>query len=148
MSWRFLSAERFSFLVFKNIFFSLYCTSKDSLTRNDQVLINFSEAFTLGQQVDDVRITVTEEMVAAPDYTEGETTWRQSRLEIKEVGRADDGLYECRAINEGGQYLKSGHISVEFPPTFEDQVITEEWSWDQRATNLSCLGEFSAKVKL
>ena len=89
-----------------------------------------------------MRITVTEQTVAAPDYTEGETTWQLSRLEISEVARSDDGLYECQAINEGGKFLKSGHISVEFPPTFEDQVITEEWSWDQRATNLSCLGEF------
>ena len=78
----------------------------------------------------------------APDYTEGEVTWQESRLVIEQVNRSDDGLYECQAVNVGGKFVKSGHISVEFAPTFEEQVITEEWSWDQRATNLSCLGEF------
>ena len=128
---------------FKKIFiFSLYCTTRVSNKELSKVLINFSEAFTLGQQKDDVRITVTEGQVVAPDYTEGEVTWQESRLVIKQANRSDDGLYECQAVNVGGKFLKSGHISVEFPPTFEEQVISEEWSWDQRATNLSCLGEF------
>ena len=86
-----------------------------------------------------------EEVVRAPDYTEGETSWSQSRLVIEEIKRSDDGLYECQAVNIGGKFLKSGHISVEFAPTFEDQEITEEWSWDQRATNLSCLGRTAMK---
>ena len=80
--------------------------------------------------------------VDAPDYTEGERRWQQSTLYIEDVQRSDDGLYECQAVNIGGKYFKSGHISVEFPPTFEDQVITKEWSWDQRSVNLSCLGMF------
>ena len=52
------------------------------------------------------------------------------------------GLYECKAANKGGEYYKSGHITVEFPPTFEDQLVEQDrhWSWDQRPTNLSCLG--------
>ena len=28
------------------------------------------------------------------------------------VKRQDDGLYECQARNEGGQFFKSGHIQV------------------------------------
>ena len=112
-----------------------------ALTRNSEVLINVSEPFMPGKQPGDVRISVTEEVIDAPDYTEGETSWSQSRLIIENINRSDDGLYECQAVNIGGKFLKSGHISVEFAPTFEDQVITEEWSWDQRATNLSCLGK-------
>ena len=60
---------------------------------------------------------------------------------IEHVKRSDDGLYECQAVNIGGKFFKSGHIAVEFPPTFEDQVIVKEWSWDQRSVNLSCLGK-------
>ena len=86
--------------------------------------------------------------VDAPDYTEGERRWQQSTLYIEDVQRSDDGLYECQAVNIGGKYFKSGHISVEFPPTFEDQVITKEWSWDQRSVNLSCLGMFEITKKL
>ena len=132
----------FHFWFLKIFSFSLYCTAPASNKELSKVLINFSEAFSLGQQKDDARITVTEGLVPAPDYTEGEVTWQESRLVIEQANRSDDGLYECQAINVGGKFLKSGHISVEFPPTFEEQVITEEWSWDQRATNLSCLGEF------
>ena len=102
---------------------------------------NFSEPFLSGDQKDDGRLYVEEKTVEAPDYTEGERKWRQSTLLIEHAKRSDDGLYECQAVNIGGKYFKSGHIAVEFPPTFEDQVIVKEWSWDQRSVNLSCLGE-------
>ena len=97
----------------------------------------------LGEQKDDVRIYVDETTIDAPDYTEGEKKWQQSTLYIEDVKRTDDGLYECQAVNTGGQFFQSGHIGVEFPPTFEDQVITKEWSWDQRSVNLSCLGKLT-----
>ena len=105
------------------------------------IIDNFSEHYILGEQKDDVRIYVDETTIDAPDYTEGEKKWQQSTLYIEDVKRSDDGLYECQAVNTGGQYFQSGHIAVEFPPTFEDQVITKEWSWDQRSVNLSCLGK-------
>ena len=53
--------------------------------------------------------------------------------------RSDDGLYECAATNSGGKYFQSGHITVEFGPTFEEQVYDREWSWKQIPVNLSCI---------
>ena len=50
---------------------------------------------------------VEEAAVEAPDYTEaGERRWQQSSLHIERVRRTDDGLYECRAVNIGGEYYK------------------------------------------
>ena len=114
----------------------IYCVKIDILNSP-----NFSEPFLSGDQKDDGRLYVEEKTVEAPDYTEGERKWRQSTLLIEHAKRSDDGLYECQAVNIGGKYFKSGHIAVEFLPTFEDQVIVKEWSWDQRSVNLSCLGE-------
>lgn len=98
-----------------------------------------NEPFLLGSQPDDGRITVEEQTVVAPEYTEGEKSWQQSTLTIDLIKRTDDGLYECQAVNDGGKFFQSGHLTVEFGPTFEDQLISKEWSWDQRPTNLSCM---------
>lgn len=101
-----------------------------------------SEPFYTGGQPDDDRIVVEESTVHAPAYTEGESFWRKSTITISKIKRPDDGLYECQAENEGGRHYKSGHITVEFGPTFEDQLYDKEWSWDQRPIQLSCIGEF------
>ena len=91
---------------------------------------------------------VEESTVHAPAYTEGESFWRKSTITISKIKRPDDGLYECQAENEGGRHYKSGHITVEFGPTFEDQLYNKEWSWDQRPIQLSCIGELiSPKIK-
>jgi len=100
---------------------------------------SMSEPYVLGGQPDDERIIIEDQIVEAPDYTEGERKWQESWLTINNVKRTDDGLYECQAVNVGGKFFKSGHLTVEFAPTFEDQQITKEWAWDQRTTNLSCL---------
>ena len=100
----------------------------------------FSEPFYTGGQPDDDRIIVQESTVHAPYYTEGESFWRKSTIIIDGVRREDDGLYECQAENEGGRFYKSGHITVHFGPTFEDQLYDKEWSWDQRPIKLSCIG--------
>jgi len=98
-----------------------------------------NEPFYTGGQPDDDRIIVEESTVHAPYYTEGESFWRKSTITITKVKRSDDGLYECQAENEGGKFYKSGHITVEFGPTFEDQLYDKEWSWDQRPIQLSCI---------
>lgn len=98
-----------------------------------------NEPFYTGGQPDDDRIVVEESTVHAPAYTEGESFWRKSTITISKIKRPDDGLYECQAENEGGRHYKSGHITVEFGPTFEDQLYDKEWSWDQRPIQLSCI---------
>ena len=65
--------------------------------------------------------------------------WIVSELNINSVQRSDDDLYECQARNEGGKFFKTGHIQVEFGPTFEEQPMTEQWSWDQNPINLTCI---------
>ena len=34
-----------------------------------------------------------------------------------------------------------GHLTVEFPPTFQHTTMTEAWSWDMKAANLTCRAE-------
>ncbi|XP_059086244.1 fasciclin-2-like isoform X2 [Tigriopus californicus] len=91
-----------------------------------------------GQPLDD-RIYVENSLERAPDYTEGETEWRVSEIVISDIKRKDDGLYECQARNEGGEFFKSGHIQVEFAPTFEETPVSKEYSWDQHPINLTCI---------
>ena len=35
--------------------------------------------------------------------------------------------------------LMSSHFQVEFAPTFEEQPMYDEWSWDQNPINLTCI---------
>ena len=102
-------------------------------------IFHFSTPYYVGGQPDDDRIIVEETVIEAPDYTQGERKWKQSTITIGGVRRTDDGLYECQAENEGGRFYKSGHITVEFPPSFEDQLYDKEWSWDQRPIQLTCI---------
>jgi len=99
-----------------------------------------NEPYILGGQPTDDRIYVESRIERAPDYTEDRIEeWRVSEIIISAVERQDDGLYECKAHNEGGQFFKSGHVQVEFAPTFEEQPMYDEWSWDQNPINLTCI---------
>ncbi|XP_047476200.1 fasciclin-2-like isoform X3 [Penaeus chinensis] len=71
--------------------------------------------------------------------TEDDQGRRVGILKIRGVVRADDGLYTCTATSEGGETQVWGHITVEFMPTFEDQVRDVEWSWQQQQVNLTCI---------
>ncbi|XP_042866206.1 fasciclin-2-like isoform X4 [Penaeus japonicus] len=71
--------------------------------------------------------------------TEDDQGRRVGILKIHGVVRTDDGLYTCTATSEGGETQVWGHITVEFMPTFEDQVRDVEWSWQQQAVNLTCI---------
>nr|XP_027220528.1 fasciclin-2-like isoform X2 [Penaeus vannamei] len=71
--------------------------------------------------------------------TEDDQGRRVGILKIRGVVRGDDGLYTCTATSEGGETQVWGHITVEFMPTFEDQVRDVEWSWQQQPVNLTCI---------
>ena len=58
---------------------------------------------------------------------------------IRDVTRADDGLYSCTGKSAGGVTVAWGHITVQFLPTFEQQPTNEFWSWEQEKVNLTCL---------
>ena len=60
-------------------------------------------------------------------------------MRIEGVMRSDDGLYSCSGLSTGGETVVWGHVTVEFPPTFEDQPQDEFWSWEQQPVNLTCL---------
>lgn len=93
------------------------------------------DPFKIGQQENDDRITLEQEVFEDRGETFG-------TLIISSLNRSDDGLYECIAENSAGTGYKNGHITVEFPPTFErTKNLPPTWSWDNRPGNLSCVPE-------
>lgn len=86
-----------------------------------------------GLQPDDERITVQQQ--------ERERGIAVGILTISSLKRSDDGLYACIAKNKGGEATKNGHLTVQFPPTFENTPIKEAWSWDRKPVNLTCSAE-------
>lgn len=93
------------------------------------------EPFTIGSQMQDPRITLEEYVVQEKGETHG-------KLIITNLSRTDDGLYECIAQNNAGIAYKNGHITVEFPPTFErTKELPPIWSWNGKPGNLTCIPE-------
>lgn len=97
--------------------------------------LSSTESFQIGKQPDESRITLDEQ----PFEDRGETF---GTLIISNLNRSDDGLYECIGENKAGTAYKNGHITVEFPPTFErTKNLPPAWSWDNKPGNLSCIPE-------
>lgn len=93
------------------------------------------EPFKVGQQLNDDRITLEEQYFLEKGETFG-------KLIIANLSRGDDGLYECVAENSAGVAYKNGHITVEFPPTFErTKNLPPVWSWKDKPGNLTCIPE-------
>ncbi|XP_015114618.1 fasciclin-2 isoform X2 [Diachasma alloeum] len=90
--------------------------------------------FVKGLQPEDDRI----QLQAMYDNQRGETV---ASLTIQNILRKDDGLYECIATNKVATAYKNGHLTVEFPPSFESMENQTMWSWEQRPVNLTCIAE-------
>ncbi|XP_046600374.1 fasciclin-2 isoform X2 [Neodiprion lecontei] len=88
--------------------------------------------FVVGRQLDNDRIFLENTIDNASWVTTGQLT-------IDVLRRSDDGLYECKAHNKGGDAWKNGHITVEYPPNFESMTNHTVWSWNQRPVNLTCI---------
>ncbi|XP_033219613.1 fasciclin-2-like isoform X2 [Belonocnema kinseyi] len=88
--------------------------------------------FVLGGQPNDDRIILENHQ----DDRNGETV---GILTIRNVIRTDDGLYECIGKNKGGTSYKNGHLTVEFPPSFEATDNRTVFAWDKHPGNLTCI---------
>ncbi|EEB14179.1 Fasciclin-2 precursor, putative [Pediculus humanus corporis] len=86
-----------------------------------------------GRQLYDPRVFVTNEQIGE-DETIGS-------LLIQQAKKSDDGLYECIATNTAAESYKTGHVTVEFPPSFENTPINETWTWERNPVNLTCIAE-------
>ncbi|KAF4523467.1 hypothetical protein B566_EDAN014993 [Ephemera danica] len=92
-----------------------------------------------GAQPDDDRVVLQQDRLP-PLKPNGEER-AQGQLIISGLLRSDDGLYACIASNKGGEALKNGHVTVEFPPSFASTPLKEAWSWDRNPVNITCLAE-------
>ncbi|KAK4886441.1 hypothetical protein RN001_002712 [Aquatica leii] len=88
-----------------------------------------------GQQQYDPRI----KQESYTDEEKGETI---GVLNFNKLRRTDDGLYACIAENKVETAYKNGHITVEFPPSFEKtENYPPVWSWENHPGNLTCIAE-------
>ncbi|XP_043189147.1 fasciclin-2-like isoform X3 [Amphibalanus amphitrite] len=90
------------------------------------------DRFEEGTAPDDDRIQLSQRV---------EDGYRIGTLTITDLKRADDGLYECIAINKGGELLKNGHITTQFKPDFDKSPMHEIFSWHNNPVNLTCVAE-------
>lgn len=93
------------------------------------------EPYRVGSQLTDRRITLEERR----DKEKGESF---GTLFIENLNRTDDGLYECIAKNDIGVAFANGHITVEFPPSFDlIKDYPPVYTWADRPANLTCIAE-------
>ena len=93
------------------------------------------EPFRIGPQLDDPRIRLEQKY----DESKGEAF---GILNIANLNRSDDGLYQCIAENSLAAAYQNGHITVEFPPTFERMKdYPPAWTWADKPGNLTCIAE-------
>ncbi len=64
-----------------------------------------------------------------------------AQIKVEPLLRTDDGLYKCIAFNTRTRTERDGHLTVEFPPTFANTPMKEQWAWEGNPRNLSCLAE-------
>jgi neural cell adhesion molecule len=58
---------------------------------------------------------------------------------ISRLKHDDDGLYQCVARNRGDAAFEVGHITVEYPPSFDHlKNLPPVFSWEEHPANLSC----------
>nr|XP_022908723.1 fasciclin-2-like [Onthophagus taurus]XP_022908724.1 fasciclin-2-like [Onthophagus taurus] len=97
--------------------------------------LNKADLFQIGSQPFDDRILIEN----INNNAKGET---YGILTIRNLSRADDGLYECIADNEIGKAFRIGHITVEFPPVFNNNDnVNEVWTWQNNPVKLTCVAE-------
>lgn len=75
------------------------------------------------------------------NYNE-EEGYNNATLTFNKLNRSDDGLYHCVAKNLAGEAYQIGHITVQFPPTFEKtKDLPPVYTWAERPGNLTCIPE-------
>lgn len=75
------------------------------------------------------------------NYNE-EEGYNNATLTFYKLNRTDDGLYHCIATNLAGEAYQIGHVTVQFPPTFEKtKDLPPVYTWGERPGNLTCIPE-------
>lgn len=65
---------------------------------------------------------------------------QQMNIPRLEFGYGAHGLTMYFPIT-AGQARKNGHLTVQFPPSFEHMPDVPIWSWNAQPVNLSCIAE-------
>ena len=99
----FLTVEQFEFGAKSH---NMYAQAQPAANSNSSKQIRFEKRY--GQTTDVIKKRLQKRTIGLFFSF----SWKVSELIINGLQRKDDGLYECQARNEGGQFFKSGHIQV------------------------------------
>lgn len=95
--------------------------------------LSTKEEFTIGANNDRYYLVYNQ------DENEG---YNNATLTFNRLNRSDDGLYHCIAKNQVGEAYQIGHVTVQFPPTFEKtKDLPPVYTWAERPGNLTCIPE-------